>query len=46
MKPLLDDVAAKTSTISEIIDRPPADLKPWPGNPRTHSDKQLAKLKL
>ena len=23
----------------------PSDLKPWPGNPRTHNDKQLAKLK-
>ena len=42
---MLDKLTAKTSKISEIIDRPPADLKPWPGNPRTHSDKQLAKLK-
>lgn len=25
--------------------RSPASLKPWPNNPRTHSDKQLAKLK-
>ncbi len=31
--------------ISGIVDRAPADLKPWPGNPRTHSDKQKAKLK-
>jgi DNA modification methylase len=30
---------------SGLIDRPPGDLKPWPGNPRTHNDKQLAKLK-
>jgi len=30
---------------SGIIDRPPGDLKPWPGNPRTHSDKQLAHIK-
>mgnify|MGYP001599283449 CR=1 FL=1 len=28
-----------------IIDRSPRDLKPWPKNPRTHSDKQLVKLK-
>ena len=28
-----------------IVDRPPGELKPWPGNPRTHSDNQLAKLK-
>jgi ParB-like chromosome segregation protein Spo0J len=42
---MLDKLTAKTSKISEIIDRPPAELKPWPGNPRTHSDKQLAKLK-
>jgi len=33
------------SNISGITNRPPGDLKPWPGNPRTHSDKQLAKLK-
>lgn len=30
---------------SGIIERSPADLKPWPNNPRTHSDRQLAKLK-
>ena len=34
-----------TPNISGIIDRAPADLKPWPGNPRTHSDKQQVKLK-
>ena len=28
-----------------LIDRRPSDLKPWPGNPRTHTEKQLAKLK-
>ena len=33
------------SKTSGIINRPPEDLKPWPGNPRTHSDKQLVKLK-
>lgn len=30
---------------SGIVERPPGDLKPWPSNPRTHSDKQLVKLK-
>jgi DNA modification methylase len=33
------------SKISGIVYRPPCDLKPWPGNPRTHSDRQLVKLK-
>lgn len=32
-------------TLSGIIEQPPGDLKPWPGNPRTHNDKQLVKLK-
>ena len=31
--------------ISGIIDVNPFDLKPWPNNPRKHSDKQKAKLK-
>ncbi len=31
--------------ISGIIDINPVDLKPWPNNPRKHSDKQKAKLK-
>src|SRR4051794_9608379 len=35
----------ETNAATGIIDRPPGDLKAWPGNPRTHSDKQLAKLK-
>jgi DNA modification methylase len=30
--------------ISDIQQRQPAALRPWPSNPRTHSDKQLAKL--
>jgi len=34
-----------TPKLGGIVDRAPADLKPWPGNPRTHSTKQLAKLK-
>jgi DNA modification methylase len=33
------------ANLSGIVERPPGDLKPWPGNPRTHSDKQLVKLK-
>ncbi len=31
--------------LSDLIDRPPQALKPWPKNPRHHSDKQLFKLK-
>jgi ParB-like chromosome segregation protein Spo0J len=31
--------------ISEIFHRSPGELKPWPGNPRMHADKQLAALK-
>jgi hypothetical protein len=34
-----------TTVASGLIDRRPGDLKPWPGNPRTHSERQLAKLK-
>jgi DNA modification methylase len=34
-----------TQPANVIVDRPPSELKPWPGNPRTHSDKQLFKLK-
>lgn len=34
-----------TPEISEIIYRSPHDLKPWPNNPRKHSDKQRTKLK-
>ena len=33
-----------TSIVSGIIERNPLELKAWPDNPRTHSDKQLAKL--
>lgn len=36
---------AKIANTSGIIERSPEGLKPWPGNPRTHSDKQLAKIK-
>lgn len=30
---------------SGIFEIPPSSLKPWPDNPRTHSDRQLTKLK-
>lgn len=36
---------ADSPQISGLIERSPADLKPWPGNPRKHSDRQKAKLK-
>jgi hypothetical protein len=29
----------------QLIEQQPADLKPWPDNPRIHSEKQLAKIK-
>ncbi len=32
-------------SLSGIIERAPSDLKPYPGNPRTHSAKQVEKLK-
>ena len=35
----------ESNVASGLIDRRPGDLKPWPGNPRIHNDKQLAKLK-
>jgi DNA modification methylase len=35
---------ATQPTLSGIIDRSPADLKPRPGNPRIHSELQLTKL--
>lgn len=31
--------------IGGIVEKQPGDLKPWPANPRTHSEKQLVKLK-
>lgn len=37
--------AGTTASLSNLVERAPADLKSWPGNPRTHNDKQLAKLK-
>jgi len=42
---LFKQSVSNTPSISGIVDRPPGDLRPWPGNPRIHSDKQLAKLK-
>lgn len=35
----------ETNVARDIVYRRPCDLKPWPRNPRTHNDKQLAKLK-
>lgn len=37
--------AGTTASISNLVERSPANLRPWPGNPRTHNVKQLAKLK-
>jgi DNA modification methylase len=45
MKPSADEPNGSTSKIGQIVEQPPGDLKPWPGNPRIHSDKQLTKLK-
>jgi DNA modification methylase len=39
------DLERLSLNIGGIEDRSPAGLKPWPDNPRTHSDKQLLKLK-
>jgi ParB-like chromosome segregation protein Spo0J len=39
------EINAAITNDSGIINRSPLDLKPWPNNPRTHSDKQLVKLK-
>lgn len=33
------------NNLSELVFLPPSSLKLWPDNPRTHSDKQLEKLK-
>jgi hypothetical protein len=40
-----DTEVLETNVAIGLIHRRPGDLKPWPGNPRTHNDKQLAKLK-
>jgi ParB-like chromosome segregation protein Spo0J len=37
-------VSAHQGSISDIVFRPPADLKPWPNNPRLHTDKQITAL--
>jgi DNA modification methylase len=37
--------AGTTASLSNLVERSPGDLKPWPGNPRTHNAKQLTKLK-
>jgi hypothetical protein len=36
--------ASSAKSLSGIIERAPGDLKPYPGNPRKHSAKQLTKL--
>lgn len=46
MKTAVTGTAKKDATnVSGIIEQSPDELKPWPNNPRTHSDKQLVKLK-
>lgn len=44
-KALVIHPGKKPLTLGVLIEKPPAELRAWPGNPRTHSDKQLAKLK-
>jgi len=39
------NVASKTSHEPGIVFRAPSELRPWPGNPRTHGDRQLTALK-
>jgi DNA modification methylase len=36
--------ANSSPTLSDLVQLPPEQLSPWPGNPRSHSDAQLAKL--
>lgn len=31
-------------SVSGIVMRTPEELKPWPNNPRSHSEKQITKL--
>jgi ParB-like chromosome segregation protein Spo0J len=47
MKNLAIETKEGHTTISAggIIERLTSHLKPWPNNPRTHSEKQLTKLK-
>lgn len=42
---IIESPATGEKHISGIVDKDPAILKPWPGNPRKHSDKQKTKLK-
>ncbi len=39
--PVIQPAQPATRAISCTQERSPADLRPWPTNPRTHSDKQL-----
>ena len=43
--PVFQQAQPATRAISGIQERSPASLRPWPNNPRTHSDKQVAKIK-
>jgi DNA modification methylase len=40
----LETAEAVKPDVSDIILCPPDVLKPWPGNPRTHNEKQLAAI--
>ena len=42
--PSLHESPPFTRSLSDLQHRCPSALRPWPGNPRTHTDKQLAKL--
>lgn len=42
--PVLQQALPASRSISDIQQRSPGDLKPWPTNPRSHSDKQLTKI--
>ena len=45
MKKLINLPIFDSPELSGIINQSPDNLKPWPNNPRTHSEKQLVKLK-
>ena len=44
MPVLSHNAPSPVRAISDIQQRSPSDLKPWPTNPRTHPAKQLAKI--
>ena len=39
--PVLAQALPASHPISDIQQRSPGDLKPWPTNPRIHSEKQV-----